>query len=207
MMHRLRNLIIIVSIMPFCRALGQAPLPAADLGSISSVIKRDFDSIDNIRTIGMTDDPNGRFDVIVIGSRSQNNGWRVEVVSITDHKVTTKWDSDISATEPEFSNSGPKNVTVRIRDYDYVLSVEGCAPHLCHDGVSGFLMFSGRSQRAYKAKVVTRGLDKPNIGEPKYDVTFSRAIDDRSKDELEAAICKSRAISNKTGLPFSCQSF
>ena len=186
------------------RAIGQAPLPASDLRSITNIIERDFSSIDNIRTIGVTDDPLGRFDVIVVGSKSRNAGWRVEVISISDHKATSTWDSTVNANGPEFSNSGPKSVVINVKDYDYDLTIEGCAPHLCYDGVSGFLIFSGKTGKTVKAKVVTEGLDKAFSRTPKYDLTFSPNIDKDSKAALENLICHARTLSNKRGLPFSC---
>ena len=203
-MTRKIAILVIVSMMPFNQLLAQASLPATDLRAVTNVIERDFASVDRIHTVGMTDDPDGRFDVIVIGSRPRYDGWRVEVLSVTHHKVETKWDSVVSAKGPQYSNSGSKSIAVRIRDYDYDLIIEACAQHLCYDGVSGFLLFSGKSERSVKAEVVTQGLYKPLTGEPKYDVTFSKNADDESRKVLERAICESQSISNKSGLPFSC---
>lgn len=205
MMNFLRNLFIFILISFVFRAGAQSPLPVSDLRSVAAVIERDFSSIDSIHTIGMSDDPDGRFDVIVVGSGPRNGGWRVEALSIAHHKVTTIWDSAVDALGPQFLNSGPRSVTVVAKDYNYDLFIEGCAPHLCHDGISGFLVFSGKSESTAKAKVVAQGLDKPFTGEPRYDVTFSGSIDDGSKRELETAICESQAIGDKSGLPFSCQ--
>jgi hypothetical protein len=109
------------------------------------------------------------------------------------------------AREAEYANSGPKAVTVKVRDYDYDILIEGCVPHLCSDGISGFLMFSGQSRGTSKAKVVTKDLDKSDVGAPKYDVTFSKNISILSKKSLEDAICSSTSISNKLGLPFECK--
>jgi hypothetical protein len=187
------------------QALCQAPLPATDTRLFSSIIERDFGSIDSIRTIGMTDDPLGRFDLVVVGSKPRNAGWRVEVISISNHKATTTWDSTVTADGPEFSNSGPKSVVLRVKEYDYDLTIEGCAPHLCYDGVSGFLIFSGKAEKTVKAKLLTEGLDKALSRAPKYDVTFSPGIDSASRMALENLMCHSRTLSNKSGLPFTCQ--
>jgi hypothetical protein len=205
MTNILRCVSVIGTIMSFCPGIAQAPLPVSDLRLIASIAERDFGSIDSIRTIGMTDDPDGRFDLIIIGSKPRAGGWRVEVLSATHHKVTPLWDSTVAAKEPQYLNSGSKGVTVKVRDYDYDLLIEGCAPHLCHDGVSGFLMFSGRSGKTLKAEVVARDLNKPSLGGPRYEVTFSNNTDDESKAALEKSICQSRTISDAAGLPFSCQ--
>jgi hypothetical protein len=185
--------------------LGQAPLPASDMRAVTNIVERDFGSVDNIRTIGMTDDPLGRFDVVVIGSRPRNDGWRVEVISISNHKATKTWDSTVSAHGLEFSGSGPKSVNINVKEYDYDLMIEGCAPHLCHDGVSGFLILSGKAGKTFKAKVVTQGLDQEFSRTPKYDVTFSPNVDSKAKTALESFICHSRTLGNKPGLPFSCR--
>jgi hypothetical protein len=128
-----------------------------------------------------------------------------EILSAARYKVTMIWDSHASAMELQYSNSGPKAVNVITRDYDYDLLIEGCAPHLCYDGVGGFLVFTGKSGATVKAKVVTQGLDKGYVEKPRYAVTFSTNADDSSKMKLERAICQSPAIGNKSGLPFSCQ--
>lgn len=186
------------------RALGQAPLPASDMRSVTNIIERDFGSVDSVRTIGMTDDPLGRFDVVVIGSKPRNAGWRVEVISISGHKARTTWDSTITAGGLEFSNSGPKSIVINAKDDDYDLMIEGCAPHLCSDGVSGFLIFSGKAGTTVKAKVVTEGLDQAFSRTPKYDVTFSPNVDSNARTALESLICHARTLSNKPGLSFSC---
>ncbi|MBS1823506.1 MAG: hypothetical protein JST61_16295 [Acidobacteria bacterium] len=186
------------------QALCQAPLPATDMHLVANIVEKDFGSVDNIRTIGMTDNPLGRFDLVVVGSKPRNAGWRAEVISVSDHKATTTWDSAVSADSLEFSNSGPKSVVINVKDYDYDLMIEGCAPHLCYDGISGFLIFSGKSKKTVKAKVVTKGLDQTFSRNPKYDVTFSPNIDDISRTALENAICHARTLSNKPGLPFRC---
>lgn len=186
---------------------GQSSLPSADLPALTAMIQRDFGSIDEIDTIGMTDDPGGRFDVVVVGGRHGSwGGWRVEVLSISHHRLRKRWDSVISAKEPEFENSGGKSVKVRVKDYDYDILIDRCVAHNCGDGIDGFVVFSGKTGKTYKAKVVTQGLDKPITGAPKYDVTFSPGITDGAKKILQDAICSNNAVSNKQGLPFECKS-
>jgi hypothetical protein len=170
------------------------------------MIQRDFGSIEEIDTIGMTDDPGGRFDVVVVGSRHGSwGGWRVEVLSISHHRLRKRWDSVISAKEQEFEASGSQFVDVRVKHYDYDILISGCVAHNCGDGIDGFLVFSGKTGKTYKAKIVTQGLVKPITGAPKYDVTFSPGITDGAKKILQDAICSSNAISNKPGLPFECK--
>lgn len=200
-----RRVVLLLCTACFYRAFGQAPLPASDMRIVANVIRRDFGSVDDIRTIGMTDVPLGRFDVVVIGSKPRNAGWRVEVISISNHRGTTTWDSTVAADGPEFTDSGPKAAVINVKNYDYDLMIEACAPHLCYDGASGFLIYSGKAGKTVKAKVVTEGLDKAFSKTPKYDVTFSPYIDNVSRAALEALICNARTLSNKSGLPFSCQ--
>lgn len=198
-------LILILYVVCSPRAIGQAPLPASDMRSVASIIERNFGSVDTIRTIGMSDNPLGRFDFVVVGSKPRNAGWLVEAISVSDHKASIIWDSAVSAAGLEFSNSGPKSVVIHVKSYDYDVTIEGCAPHLCYDGVSGFLIFSGKTKKTVKAKVVTKGLDQAFSPTPRYDVTFSPNVDEVSKKALESLICHAHTLSNKPGLPFRCQ--
>lgn len=185
---------------------GQSPLPARDMTAIAAIIQRNFGSVDEIRTIGMQDDPAGRFDIVVVGSRrGTEGGWRVEVLTVSHHKVQRKWDSAISAREPEFESAGPKSVSIRVRDYNYDVLIQGCIAHNCGDGIDGFLVFSGGTGKTYKAKVVTEGLGKPATEVPTYDVTFSPDISAESKKTLQNEMCHSPALSNKPGLSFECK--
>jgi hypothetical protein len=174
--------------------------------AIAATIQRDFASVDDIQTVGMSDDPGARFDVVVVGSRkSSEGGWRVEVLSVDHHRLHKRWDSAGSATEPEFESSGPRAVEVRKRNYDYDLLIQGCVARLCGDGVDGFLFFAGSSGKTYKAKAVTRGLDKPVAGAPEYDVTYSVGVSDDARHILQDQMCRCSAFSNKAGLPFTCK--
>lgn len=200
----LSSLLIALVWTCFFQAAAQAPFPAVDLRPVSALIERDFDSIDSIHTVGMTDEDDGRFDLIVVGRKPRSLGWRVEVLSVAHHSVSKLWDSAVSATEPEYSMSGPKSVSLAITEYDYDLVIEGCAPHLCSDGVSGYLIFHGKAESTVKARVMSTDLDKAYTPKPGFNVTFSKDADDRSKLELKRAICRSPAIGNKSGLPFNC---
>jgi hypothetical protein len=187
--------------------VAQSAVSSADLTAIAAVIQRDFGSIDRIDTISMADDTDGRFDIVVSGGKHGAwSGWRVEALRVDHHRIRTVWDSEVEVKEQEFENSGPKSIDVRVRDYDYDILIEGCVPRSCGDGISGFLVFSARTGKTFKAKVTTQGLDKPVDGPPKYDVTFSSGITDDAKKNLENAICGGSAISNKAGLPFECKS-
>jgi hypothetical protein len=198
------TLVILVVVSSAMSCAGQSPLPASDLSAVTARIQRDFSSVDEIHTIGMTDDPDGRFDVVVVGS-SRGGGWRVEALSVEHHRLAKKWDSDASAKGVEFDVLGLKGIDVREKDYDYDIVMSGCAPHQCGDGINGFLVFSGGTGMTHKAKVVTRDLDKPPTGPPTYDVTFSPEITAGAKKILQSAICASNSISNKQGLPFVCR--
>jgi hypothetical protein len=192
---------ILISAM-LCRG---ASLPLNTLRPITETLERDFTAIDEIRTISMSDDQTGRFDLVVVGAgRIPNGGWRVEVLTVDHHRLTKRWDSVVSAKEMEFDASGPQSIHIYPEDYDYNLVIEGCAQHACYDGISGFLVFVGKEEKTYKAKLVTRGLDRPPADSPQYDVTFSKNISDDARKVLQDAICTSTAISSKQGLQFSC---
>jgi hypothetical protein len=182
-----------------------ASLPMTTLRPVTEALERDFTSIEEIRTMSMSDDYAGRFDLVIVGTgRIPNGGWRVEVLSVDHHRLAKRWDSVVSAKEMEFDASGPQSIHVYPEDYDYNLVIEGCAQHACHDGISGFLVFSGKAGKTYKAKVVTQGLDRPPTDSPRYDVTFSKDISDDARKVLQDAICTSNAISSKQGLQFPC---
>jgi hypothetical protein len=183
-----------------------ASLPSSVLPAVTQAIQRDFSSIDRIETYSMSDDIDGQFDIIAIGTeRARDGGWRVEVLSVRNRRVIKRWDSAVLAREAEFDRSGPGGVNVQEKEYDYDLIIEGCAQHLCHDGISGFLVFSGKTGKTHKAKLITQGLDRSPTDSPKYDVTFSPGISEDAKMVLQQAICTSYAISNKQGLPFACK--
>jgi hypothetical protein len=197
--------LLIILCMCFLESSAQAPVSSVDVRNVASMIERDFESVDSIHTISMSDDRNGRFDFIVVGRKPRSLGWRVQVLSVAHHDVSKLWDSAVSATEPEYSMSGPKNISIAVKDYDYDLIVEGCAPHLCSNGVSGYLIFHGKDERTVKARVISTDIDKAFTSSPKFDVRFSQNADGQSKTALIRAICQSSAITNKGGLPFTCQ--
>jgi hypothetical protein len=176
------------------------------LPTMAALIKRDFVSIDRIETYTMSNDVDGRFDVIVVGSgRTPGQGWRVEVLSIDHATIKKRWDSQPFAKAIEFENSGPRAVHVYPNGADYELVIETCAQHECSDGISDFLIFLGKKGHTFKAKLVTEGLDRPTKSPPRYNVTFSPNIPENAKKILERAICNSDALSNKAGLPFACK--
>lgn len=205
MKKTLWSLQLIVLCMCFRESSAQAPISSVDVRNVTSAIERDFESIDGIRTISMSDDQNGRFDFVVVGRKPISLGWRVQILSVTHHHVSKLWDSAVSATEPEYSMSGPKNISILVKDYDYDLLVEGCALHLCSNGVSGFLIVHGKDERTVKARAMSTDLDKAFTSSPKFDVQFSQNADGQSKAALIRAICQSSAITYKGGLPFTCQ--
>jgi hypothetical protein len=154
----------------------------------------------------MSDDFGGRVDIIVEGrGRSRYNGWRLEVFRSEHHHLIRNWTSDSSVEGDEFGMIGDSKIHVdaEIRDYEILLS--GCARHLCSDGVSGYLLYSGRTSKVSKAKVVATDLTRSPDSNHTYTVTFSEGIDALSMDAIEREICSDNAISTKSGLPFPCK--
>jgi hypothetical protein len=175
----------------------------------TEVIKRDFSLIGEIRTISMSEKPDDRFDIIVVGAKRGKDpewaGWRVEVFSVKHRRVLRTWDSEVSARGVEFEDSRVPDIDIRPEEHDYDLTIEGCAHHACGDGIDGFLFFSGKTGKTFKAKVVAREQDQRQSGSPKYDVTFSQGITDEAKKRLQTNICMSTSVSFKQGLPFACK--
>jgi len=188
---------LLLSLTP-CDAIA---VPVSNLTAITTAITKDFSNVDEIRTVHLSGDPDDQLDFIVVGA-SRHRGFKVEVLKLEHGSVTQKWNSDLSMRGVEFERSGPVNVYVSDEDYEVV--IEGCAHHMCGDGISGFLVFSGKEGKSYTAKLVTQGLDRSPTESPRYDVTFSRGISVEAKKTLENAICSSTAISSKQGLPFPC---
>lgn len=178
-------------------------VPVSNLTAVTAAITRDFSSVDEIRTVHLPDDPDDRLDFIIIGG-SRRRGFKVEVLRLEHRRVTRRWSSDLSMRDIAFERSGPASVNIYTNDEDYEVVVEGCAQHMCHDGISGFLVFSGKESKSYTAKLVTQGLDRPPTDLPRYDVTFSKGVTVEAKKTLEDAICSSLAISSQAGLPFPC---
>lgn len=192
---------LLLSLTP-CAAV---PVPVSNLTAITTAITKDFSNVDEIRTVHLGDEPDDRLDFIVIGG-SRRGGFKVEVLRLKHRSITQRWSSDLSMRGVEFERSGPKSVNVWVSDEDYEVVIEGCAQHMCGDGISGFLVFSGKEGKAYTAKLVTQGLDRSPTEPPRYDVTFSKDVTVEARKTLEDAICSSFAISSKRGLPFPCNS-
>lgn len=180
-----------------------ATVPVSGLTTITTAIRKDFSKVDEIRTVHLSDESDDRLDFIVIGG-SRRGGFKVEVLRLKHRSITQRWSSDLSMRGVEFERSGPKNVNVWISDEDYEVVIEGCAQHMCGDGISGFLVFSGKEGKAYTAKLVTQGLDRSPTEPPHYDVTFSKGVTVEARKTLEDAICSSTGISSKRALPFPC---
>ena len=180
-------------------------VPVSNLTAITTAITKDFSNVDEIRTVHLSGDPDDQLNFIVVGA-SRHGGFKVEVLRLGHRSVTQRWNSDLTMRDVEFEGSGPKSVNVYVSDEDYEVVIEGCAQHMCHDGISGFLIFSGKEGKSHTAKLVTQGLDRSPTESPRYDVTFSKGVTVEARKTLEDAICSSTAISSKQGLPFPCHS-
>lgn len=174
---------------------------AKDYAKLTRVVRQDFNAIDVLRTVVMAEDQFGRFDIVVIGISSKKyGGWRAEIYAFEKHRLKKVWDSVTSASETEFGSSGPTNMSIRVRDYDYDLLISGCVPRNCGGGIKGYLLFNGASRRTFKAKLTTEETD---LADETYAVSFSNAITADAKKILMGQICLD-AMLNKKGLPFSC---
>jgi len=201
-----QNLFIVLFVtLAIASAQGQsATLPSSALPSLMQAIKHDFSQIDQIRTFSMSDDIGGEVDVAAVGQR-RPDGYGVEVWKVAHGRVTKKWDSSAALTGVEFEVLGASATDLEEGDYDYTIAIKGCARHMCGGEISGYLIYSGKSGKTSRAKLVVRGLDSSPIEPPQYDVTFSPAISDKVRKELQSRMCSDFAISNKLGLPFECR--
>jgi hypothetical protein len=166
----------------------------------------DFATIYEIRTIKLDDEPIGPSDWIISGGQYKNGGLRVEIFREEHHRLVKRWDSAPLTHGIEFTVEGQPEIQVwGDRNHEYAILIAGCAQHMCSDGISGFLWFSGQTGKWGKAKVTADGLIKPLVGRQTYQVKFSPSIDEESRQQLQEAICSNSAISNKSGLPFPCK--
>src|SRR4029077_6737081 len=139
------NIRIAASFVPLLLSLtpcGAVAVPVSNLTAITTAIKKDFSNVDEIRTIHLSDDPDDQLDFIVVGA-SRHGGFKVEVLRLKHRSITQRWSSDLTMLGVEFEMSGPKSVNVWVSDEDYEVVIDGCAQHMCGDGISGFLVFSG----------------------------------------------------------------
>jgi hypothetical protein len=191
---------LLLSLTP-CHAIA---VPVSNLTAVTAAITRDFSNVDEIRTVHLGNDADERLDFVVVGF-SRLGEFKIEILRLEHRRIVQKWNSSLSTRNPEFEVSGPKSVNVYASDEDYEVVVEGCARHMCSDGISGFLVFSGKEGKSYEAKLVAHGLDRSPTDSPRYDVTFSRGITLEARKTLEDAICSSFAVTFKKGLPFPCK--
>jgi hypothetical protein len=124
---------LLLSLAP-CDALS---VPVSTLTAITTAITKDFSNVNEIRTIHLSDDPDDQLDFIVAGA-SRHGGFKVEVLRLKHRSITQRWNSDLTMRGVEFEMSGPVNVYVSDEDYEVV--IEGCAHHMCGDGIRGFLV-------------------------------------------------------------------
>lgn len=154
----------------------------------------------------MSDDPDGPVDVIVEGhARNRFRSWRLEVFRVEHNHLISRWNSDSSVQGDEFDMVSETRVHVDTESKNYEITLSGCAQHLCSDGVSGFLLYLGRTSAVAKAKVVATDLTRSPDVRHTYEVTFSKGIDASSMEILKREISKDRTITSKSGLPFPCK--
>ena len=144
---------------------------------------------------------------MVIGQQKlMHQSWRIQVFQVEKDRIALRWDSN-SLHTIEFDETGPNAIKIAMQNDDYRLSIEGCAPHACSDGVSGFLVYFGSAGRAWAAKLTTAEDEHGDITRynvvwtPDHDVTEQGKI---ARQLLESEMCRSTAISDPARLPFRC---
>jgi hypothetical protein len=179
-------------------------IPSELIKSLGERINQTFVRVDDIRLLPVGSD---KMDAIVIGQqRLMHESWRVQVFEVKDGHLSLKWDSN-ALKSIEFDETGPKAIQVVVLDGDYRLSIEGCAPHACFDGIFGFLVYSGSSGRPWTAKLTT--VEGEHGTTAKYDVQWlpsnDRSAEGRdARQALERAMCQSTGLSDPAKLPFRC---
>jgi hypothetical protein len=202
-------LIVCLTVYPLSsRNCLAAAVSGSEFLSLVREFYRDFQYVDAVHTIE-THGNDSRFDLIVVGSdvAEKSGGLKVEVLSMEHHNSKKIWSFAISKNDNEFLQSGPQNVDIQGKDSDYKITIEGCATHECYDGTFGFLVYYRQTGKAFRAKVVAKGLSGSEAASapPTYDVSYSAGMTDEAKNALQMLICNNAGISNKAGLPFSCR--
>lgn len=180
-------------------------VPTSALTPWTQILRRDYVSIIEFRTIKLDDEPVGPSDLVVSGWQHRHGGLRVEVFRVERGRLVKRWDSAPFTRGAEFQVEGRPEIQVwGGGKHEYSVLIDGCAPHRCGGDLHGFLWFSGQTGKSGTARV-SGVWDNKLSDYSTYDVLFSALIDEDSKRSLQGEICSSKAISNKAGLPFKCK--
>lgn len=82
---------------------------------------------------------------------------------------------------------------------DYVVTLRGCVPHNCGDGMIGFALFASRTGQTYVGHVTTRD-------DGSYEVTYRPkiGIPNVYRQDLDRMMCSDAGISRPSALPIKC---
>jgi len=197
--------LVVASAVSPARLLGIS-VPSSVLMNLGERLNRTFVRVDDVRLLPVGADG---VDVVVIGQeRLRHQSWRTQIFVVKKGHLSLKWDS-ATLRSIEFEGSGPHTMRLEVLKDDYRLTIEGCAPHDCSDGILGFLVYSGSAGKAWAAKLTTiEGDDGETL---KYDVQWSPRNDSTvegldAKRVLERKMCQSTGLSDPGKLPFQCSS-
>ena len=182
-----------------CASSGQMTLTSvAAPSTVTSLAMRYLHSIHDSNP---WDSPSGQGeDYILVGmSRHPSNGWRTLVIREAVHgKPRVVWDS-YSLHDGYFSVIAPDDTDSDADGSDYVVTLRGCVPHNCADGMIGFALYSSRTGQTYVSHVTTQ-----NDGS--YEVTYypKTGIPSVYREDLVRIMCSDAGISQPSALPIKC---
>jgi hypothetical protein len=178
---------------------GQEPSAPVNSNGATALAKKYLGTIE--KTVSFPSTEGGNKDVISVGqSRNPPRGWRIVVVSDKDEPQLV-WDS--FALHDEYLDvTGLNSINVEADGHSgYIVTWRGCVPHQCSDGRIGFALYSGKSNRVYRAHVSTQD-------DNSYRVAYypKSGIPDEYREKLDEMMCTDNGISRPSALPLKCSS-
>ena len=146
----------------------------------------------------------GQSDCVMLGrDRGGSGDWRVVVLAGGD-RPRVAWDSQRLQLGGYLKATSSDGITVRnAQDEGYLITIRGCAPHRCYDGLFGYAVYVSKLRRAFIAHVETRMSSRGNFD---YAVTYDpeAGVPDEYRSTLHRMICADPGISEPAKLPVRC---
>jgi hypothetical protein len=193
------TVIMVALAMSSARAQTQpSPVPAA----ATALAMRSLRSIDHSWVVAPTG--KGASDCVMVGRERGGSGdWRVLVLTGGDRPKVT-WDSQRLSMGGYFR--GPKSDVITVRndqEEGYLITIRGCAPRRCYDGLFGYAVYVSKLRRAFTAQVSTLLLNRNAFH---YTVTYNppESVPAEYRSALDRMICAEPGISEPAKLPIKC---
>lgn len=96
---------------------------------------------------------NNTYNFIAVLTFDRSSGWRFYIFKrINNHRFQLDWES--GKLDDSFYVTGPEELKIAHLDNEYMVTLEGCAAHLCPDSVFSILIYVPYEQTAFTAKYV-----------------------------------------------------